>query len=96
MQSRNRFFDDAARVAGGAAGTFAGIKREVDALVRQQLERMLAGMDLVPREEFDAVREMAAKARDEQERLAERVAELEQALAAKKAPKKRKSTAKSA
>lgn len=96
MQSRNRFFDDAARVAGGAAGTFAGIKREVDALVRQQLERMLAGMDLVPREEFDAVRDMAAKARDEQERLAERVAELEKALAAKKTPKKRKSTAKSA
>ena len=81
MQTRNRMFDDAARVAGGAIGTLAGIKREIDALVRQQLERVLGGLDLVSRDEFEAVKEMAAKARAEQETLEARVAVLEQALA---------------
>jgi BMFP domain-containing protein YqiC len=80
MQTRNRMFDDAARVAGGAIGTLAGIKREIDALVRQQLERVLDGLDLVSRDEFEAVKEMAAKARAEQEALEARVAVLEQAL----------------
>ena len=86
MQSENRFFDDLARVANGAFGAVAGLRTEVEALARQRLERLLAGMDLVPREEFDAVKAMAARARSEQEDLAIRVAELEariRALAAR-------------
>ena len=58
-------------------GTLAGVKREVETLVRHQFDRMLAGMDLVTREEFDAVKEMAAKARTENEKLEARLAALE-------------------
>jgi BMFP domain-containing protein YqiC len=82
MQSQNRFFDDLARVASGALGTLSGVKTEVETRLREQLERVLAGMDLVSREEFEAVKAMAAKARSEQEDLANRVAELESKLAA--------------
>jgi BMFP domain-containing protein YqiC len=82
MQSRNRLFDDAAKLAGGAIGTLTGMRREIEALVRQQIERFMAGMDLVTRDEFDAVKAMAAKAREEQEALGDRVATLEAALAA--------------
>jgi BMFP domain-containing protein YqiC len=82
MQSQNRFFDDLSRVASGALGTLAGVKGEVEARLREQLERVLAGMDLVRREEFEAVKEMAAKARAEQEDLERRVAALEARLAA--------------
>jgi BMFP domain-containing protein YqiC len=77
MQTRNKLFDDAARLAGGAVGTFAGIRREMESLARQQFERLLSSMDLVTREEFDAVREMAVKARTEQEAMAMRLAALE-------------------
>lgn len=90
MQSDNRFLDDAAKLAGGAIGTLAGLRREIEALARQQVERLLARMDLVTRDEFEAVREMAAKARAEQEDLAQRLAALE----AKAAPKPRRKTAK--
>jgi len=82
MQTRNRFFDDFARLAAGAAGALSGVKSEVEARLREQLERLLAGMDLVDRDEFEAVKAMAAKARAEQEDLARRVAELESQLAA--------------
>ncbi len=85
MQSDNRFFDDAAKLAGGAIGTLAGLRREVEALARQQVERLLERMDLVTRDEFEAVKEMAAKARAEQDDLAARLAALE----AKSAPKPR-------
>src|SRR3954466_13266328 len=81
MQSQNRFFDDLARVAAGAAGALSGVRGEIEARARDQLERVLAGMDLVGREEFEAARAMAAKARDEQERLLRRVEELETRLA---------------
>ncbi len=81
MQGKNRIFDDAARMAGGAVGTLAGIRREVEALVRQQLDRLLDQFDLVSRDEFDAVKEMAAAARAEQEELARRVAALEKSAA---------------
>ena len=64
MQSDNRFFDDAAKLAGGAIGTLAGLRREIETLARQQVERLLERMDLVTRDEFEAVKEMAAKARD--------------------------------
>jgi BMFP domain-containing protein YqiC len=82
MQSQNRLFDDLARVASGAAGALSGVRGEIEARVREQLERILAGMDLVTREEFEAVKAMAAKARAEQEDLAKRLDDLESRLAA--------------
>ena len=87
MQSQNRFFDDLARVAAGAMGTLSGVKSEVETRIREQLERVLAGMDLVSRDEFEAVKAMAAKARAEQEDLQRQLAELESRLAALAAPK---------
>lgn len=81
MQSRNRVFDDAARVAGGALGTLSGIRREVEGLVRHQIDKMLSGMDLVTRDEFDAVKAMAIRAREENERLEARLQALESAPA---------------
>jgi BMFP domain-containing protein YqiC len=77
MQSQNRLFDDIARVAGGAAGALSGVRGEIEARLRGQLERVLAGMDLVSREEFEAVKAMATKARAEQEDLLGRIAALE-------------------
>jgi len=81
MQSHNRFFDDLARVAAGAMGTLSGMRSEVESRIREQLERVLAGMDLVSRDEFEAVKAMAAKARSEQEDLERRVGELESRVA---------------
>jgi BMFP domain-containing protein YqiC len=88
MQTDNRLLDDLARMASGAVGALTGMRAEVEARLRDQLERILARMDLVTREEFDAVRAMAAKARSEQERLEARLAVLEarlETLAAKPA-----------
>jgi BMFP domain-containing protein YqiC len=82
MQSQNRFFDDLARVAAGALGTLSGVKTEIETRLREQLEKVLAGMDLVSRDEFEAVKAMASKARSEQKDLANRMAELESKLAA--------------
>ncbi len=82
MQSQNQFFDDLARMASGAAGALTGMRGEIEARFRDQLERVLAGMDLVSREEFEAVKAMAAKARDEQEILLDRIEALETRLAA--------------
>jgi BMFP domain-containing protein YqiC len=82
MQSQSRFFDDMARVASGAVGALSGVRGEIEARLRDQLERLLAGMDLVSREEFEAARAMAAKAREEQEILQRRVDALEVRLAA--------------
>jgi hypothetical protein len=86
MQSQNRFFDDLARVAAGAMGTLSGLKGEVESRIREQLERVLASMDLVSRDEFEAVKAMASKARSEQEDLAKRLAELESRLASPASP----------
>lgn len=80
MQTENRFLDDFARVASGALGLAARIKDEVRVAVRQQLDNVLGRMELVSREEFEAVKEMAAKARAEQEALLERVKTLEARL----------------
>ncbi len=83
MQSQNRLLDDLAKVATSAMGTLSGVREEVEAQVRQRLERVLGQMDLVTREEFDAVKAMAAKARAEQEALESRLAALEAQLAGK-------------
>ena len=82
MQTTGRFFDDIARVASGAAGALSGVREEVEAVVKHRLERMMADMDLVPRDEFEAVKAVAATARAEQEKLEARVAALETALEA--------------
>ena len=82
MQSQNRFFDDLARMAAGAAGALTGVRGEIEARFRDQLERVLAGMDLVSREEFEAAKAMAAKAREEQEILLRRIEALETRLVA--------------
>ena len=95
MQSDNRFFDDAAKLAGGAIGTLAGLKREFEALARQQVERLLARMDLVTRDEFEAVKAMAAKARTAQEDLTVRLAALEAKTMPKPDAKPKKTTSKS-
>jgi BMFP domain-containing protein YqiC len=79
-QTKNPMFDDLARLMSDAAGMAQGVKREIDGVARTQMERLLSGMDVVTREEFEAVREMAALARDENERLAARIAALEAKL----------------
>lgn len=81
MQVDNRILDDLARVAGGALGALSSLREEAEAQVRQQFERVLSRMDVVSREEYEAVRAMAAKAREEQETLADRVASLEATVA---------------
>ncbi|HEX5794232.1 MAG TPA: accessory factor UbiK family protein [Geminicoccaceae bacterium] len=80
MQTENRLLDDLARMANGALNTLSGVREEIESRVRERVERMLADMDMVPREEFEAVRAMAQTARTEQEDLAGRVAELERRL----------------
>jgi BMFP domain-containing protein YqiC len=76
----NRILDDLAKVASGALSGVAGMRQEVEARLRQQLERVLANMDVVSREEFEVVKAMAAKARSEQEALSARLAALEERL----------------
>jgi len=79
-QTNNRLFDEFARLMTDAAGVAQGVRREAQTVFRSQMERFVADLDLVKREEFDVVREMASKARAENERLALRVAELEAKL----------------
>ena len=76
-QTRSPFFDDVARLMNDAAGVASGVRREVDVIARTQIGRLLAGMDMVRREEFEAVRDMAILARDENEKLVARIAQLE-------------------
>lgn len=93
MQTENRFLDDLAKMMLNAAGAAQGVRGEIDMLLRQRLERWLESMNLVPREEFDAVRAMAAEARQENLRLEARIAALEARQgAAKKTAKPRKSS----
>jgi BMFP domain-containing protein YqiC len=81
MQSSNRLLDDLAKVASGAASAVAGVREEIEGIVRQRVERLIADLDLVSRDEFDVAKAMAAKARAEQEKLEQRVKALEDALA---------------
>lgn len=77
----NRILDEFAKLVTDAAGAAQGVRREVETAFKGQAERVLNSMDIVQREEFEAVREMALKARAENERLAARIAELEDKLA---------------
>ena len=77
MQTRNRFFDDLAKVANSAVGTVAGMKDEIEQLIRHRVEIFIGTMSLVTREEFEVVQAMTAKSREEQEKLKLRIVELE-------------------
>jgi BMFP domain-containing protein YqiC len=79
-QTTNRFLDEFAKLMTDAAGAADGLKREVTSIMRAQGERVLQGMDVVQREEFEAVKAMVEKARAENERLEARIAELETRL----------------
>ena len=79
-QTTNRFLDEFAKLMTDSAGAADGLKREVTSIMRAQGERVLQGMDVVQREEFEAVKAMAEKARAENERLEARIAELEARL----------------
>ena len=85
MQSNNKVLDDLAKVANGAVSTLVGMKGEAEALVRQQLERLLTEMNVAQRDEFEVVKAMAQKARMEQEKLEKRVVKLETQLKKAKA-----------
>ncbi len=82
MQTDNRLFDDLARIANGALHTMSGVRDEVETRLRERLERWLTDMDMVPREEFEAIKTVAQTARSEQEKLVERVDVLEKQVAA--------------
>lgn len=82
-QTSNKLFDEMARLMGDAASVAQGVKREAETVFRTQMERFVADMDLVKREEFDVVKEMVSKARAENEDLKARIAELEAKLKAK-------------
>ena len=76
----NRILDDIARLATDAAGAAQGVRREVETVVKTQIERLLRDLDVVTREEFEAVREMALIAREENDKLAARLEALEEKL----------------
>ena len=84
MQSENPLIADIAKLLNSAAGTMAGMGREARDAARERVREAVGGLDFVAREEFDAVKDMAAKAREENEALKGRVAALEKALKAKK------------
>jgi BMFP domain-containing protein YqiC len=85
-QTSNKLFDDFAKLLTNAAGAAQGVRREIDTVMRSQAERILNELDVVSREEFDAVRDMAAKAREENDALEQRIAVLEAKLGAKAKP----------
>lgn len=80
VQTTNRFFDEIARLMNDAAGVAGGVRKEVETLFQAQAEKILRNLDVVTREEFEAAKEMAAKAREENDRLAARLAVLEKRL----------------
>ncbi len=90
----SRLIDDVTRLANDAAAALGGVRGEIESMVKSRIERVLADLDVVPREEFEAVRQMAAAAREEQESLAARVAALEAQLAEAKPAAKAKPDAK--
>ena len=95
-QTTSRFFDDIARLMTNAAGAAKGVRDEVETMFRTQAEKILRDLDVVQREEFEAVKEMAKKARNENDALKKRIAELEAAAASKPSAKKAAPKAKKA
>lgn len=95
MQSEKHIFDDLAKMINGVAGTMAGAGREAEATMRERMREWVGGLDLISREEFDAVKEMAAKARAENDSLLKRIVALEGKSASKK-PVSKKAPAKKA
>jgi BMFP domain-containing protein YqiC len=91
-QTRNPILDDMARLMTDAAGLAQGVKREAETVMRTQMERLLSTMDVVTREEFEAVREMAIMAREDNERLQARIATLEAQLGTKSGAEPRNDT----
>jgi BMFP domain-containing protein YqiC len=85
-QTTNRFFDEFARLMNDAAGVAGGVRREVETVFRTQADRVLRDLDVVKREEFEAVKEMARLARQENEELKARVAALEARLGGSGSP----------
>jgi len=85
-QTTNRFFDELAKLMTDAAGAAQGMRREAETLMRSQAERILRDMDVVTREEFEAVKAMAQKAREENEKLEARLAALEAKASERTAP----------
>ena len=81
MQTENRFFDGMARLFTDAAGAAQAFRSEMESVIRSRFERLISDLDLVQREEFEAVKAMAAKARAENEKLATRLAKLETTVA---------------
>jgi BMFP domain-containing protein YqiC len=99
MQINNRILDDLTRVTNSALGTMTGVKGEVDALIRQQFEKILLNMDLVTREEYDVVHDVAVRAAERIDALEAKIADLEKRLDATEPTKKpaaKSSTAKAA
>ena len=86
MQTDNRFLDDLAKVASGALGSVSGVKHEVEMRIQQQLERLLGRMNLVSRDEFEAMKAVAQAAREAQIRLEARILSLETRLAGAASP----------
>lgn len=82
MQTDNRFIDDLAKLANSAVGTLSGVGREIETLIRQRVEKHLGGLDMVKRDEFEAIKAMAAAAREENAALLARIAALEAKIAA--------------
>ena len=87
MQTENKIFDDLTKFINGAAGTIAGMGREAEATAREKAREWIGGLDFVSREEFDAVKAMAAAARDEADAIRARLDALEAAARPKPSPK---------
>ena len=89
MQSENRWFDDFVKVRNGAAGTFAGMGREAEAGFRERMREWIGGLDMVSRDEFEAVKAIAVAAREENQALKARIDALDAAGAAPTSPRAR-------
>ena len=87
MQSENRLFDDFVKLVNGAAGTLAGVGREAESATRERAREWIGGLDFVGRDEFEAVKAMAAAARDDADALKARLDALEAGKPVKRAPK---------
>jgi BMFP domain-containing protein YqiC len=95
MQSENKMFDDMVKMVNGLAGTMAGMGREAESSAREKMREWIGGQDFVGRDEFEAVKAMAAAARDENEILKARIAALEAKVAGPAAGTAKRSAGKS-